>query len=273
MRSLRSRIVMGLGLAAASVLPASRAMAGLSIDPSSSVNAYAGQIELVGTNATDNPSSVPYNKTTTANDQFAGVSSVQLNLTDNSFLTSFSATVADPFSYTSGNVQLVFTPTADLSYNLSGSHTETGASSFHSFSVDLTDLTTKTQLFDNLQDSYTVYGETLALGNQGGNEENTLSGSLTGTLLANHQYGLTIGSETDGMPTLFSDFPNPAELPPGWFNSLSVIPLTTSSSGSVTLGLSATTSAVPLPPAVWMGLVTLAAVGASLKLRRNAVIA
>jgi hypothetical protein len=271
MRSLHSRIVMGLGLAAASVLPASGVMAGISMDPASSVNAYAGQVELAGTNATDNPSSIPYNKTTTATDEVAGTSSVQVNLSDNAFVTGFNANVVDPFSFTNGNVQLVFTPSADLTYNLSGSHTESGPSQFHSFSVDLTDITNKTQLFGNLQESDSVMGETLALGNQDGNEDNSLSGSLTGTLLANHQYGLSIATETDGMPmlTLFNDFP---------FGPSSIMPFTmiaqgATSSGSVSLGLAATPNAVPLPPAVWMGLGTLAAIGAGLKLRRKAAIA
>jgi hypothetical protein len=248
---------MGLGLAAASILLASRAMAGLSIDPSSSVNAYAGSIEI-GTNATDNPSTIPYDRTTTAND-VSGSSAVQVNLADSSFLANFSAKLIEPFNFTSGNVQLVFTPSADLSYNLSGSNTETGSSSFHSFSVDLTDLTTDAPLFNNLQNSFDVSGETLALGNEGGNGNNSLSGSLTGTLLANHQYSLSIATEMDGLPT---------------FNLASELPFAAlqgpASSGSVTLGLAATTTAVPLPSAAWTGLGMLTAIGAFLKLRRNA---
>lgn len=269
MRSLRSRIVMGLGLAAASVLPASRAMAGMSIDPSSSVNAFAGNVQL-GTNATDNPSAIPYNKTTTATD-IGGASSVTVNLSDSAFLTNFNANLINPFDYTSGNVQLVFTPGADLAYNLAGSNSESGASSFHSFSVDLTDLSTKTHLFTNLQNSFDAQDETLTLGNQGGNMDNSLAGSLAGTLLANHQYSLSIATEADGVPTL--TLLNELPFNPGSFTPSVMIPVGVTSSGSVTLGLTSTTTAVPLPLAAWMGLITLAAVGAFLKLRRRAGIA
>jgi hypothetical protein len=258
---------MGLGLAAAAVLPASRAMAGLAVDPSSSVNAYAGTIELGGTNASDNPSGIPYNNTTTATDP-AGTSSVLLNLSDASLVTNFTASIFNPFGGSAtGNVQLVFTPSADLAYNLSGSHAETGPASYHMFSADLTDLSTKTQLFDNQQESYSANGETFTLGGQDGTEDNTLIGSLTGTLLANHQYGLTLASETDAMPMLFNELP----FLPGLMSPFTITPMGTSASGSVTLGLSATTSAVPLPPAGWMGLAMIAAVGALLKLRRNAL--
>lgn len=269
MRSLRSRIVMGLGLAAASVLPASRAMAGISIDPSSSINAFAGNVEL-GTNATDNPSTIPYNKTTTANDM-GGTSAVMVNLSDGAFLTNFNANLINPFDYTSGNAQLIFTPDADLAYSLSGSNSESGASSFHSFSVDLTDLNTKAHLFTNLQNSFDTQDETLTLGSQGGNMDNSLAGSMTGTLLANHQYSLSIATEADGVPTL--TLLNELPFNPGSFTPSVMIPMGVTSSGSVTLGLASTTTAVPLPPAAWMGLITLVAVGAFLKLRRNAAIA
>lgn len=260
MRSLYSRVVMGLGVAAAaSVLPASQATAGISISAASSVNAYAGNTE-VGTTATDNPSGIPYNKTTTATDEVAGTSAVQFVLSNTSFASAFTANVADPFSFANGQVQLVFTPSTDLAYNLSGSYSETGASSFHSLFVDLSDLTTKTPLFDNLQSSASVTNETLTLGNQAGTDSNSLSGSLTGTLLADHQYSLSIATETDGMPQLTFAL--------GEITPFSFVPLGTGANGSVSLGLAPT--AIPLPPAAWMGLATLAGIGALLKLRRNA---
>lgn len=260
MRLLGSRVLMGLGLAAAAsvALPARKAMAGIAVDPTSSVTAEAGDFELGGTRSTDAVAYFPYSNTTSAFDPNAA-SMVLLNADNTGFGTTFSAIITGAYSMADGKVDILFTPSSDLAYSLSGNNTATGDALYHGFSASLDDISTKTSLFNNDQESNFVTNETLTLGNQAGNETNALSGNLSGTLTAGDTYELQTYAEVDGQQPFFSLDDAPFSVA-----ALSML----SGSGSVTMSLGSP-SAVPAPPAAWMGLVTLAAIGITLKLRRR----
>lgn len=88
------------------------------------------------------------------------------------------------------NSALYFTVAANSSYTLSGAYsavdvTTAGSLSFASF---LYDLTTSSYLFENAQGSKNTLNESFVLGGTGGDTLNFLVGSLTGSLIAGHNY-------------------------------------------------------------------------------------
>jgi len=85
---------------------------------------------------------------------------------------------------------LYFSVDQDVTYSASGlysaSHEGTGRMAFQSVLRDLT--IEQEALFDSLQASVDASTGEFVLGGSSGNSENTMIGSLTGTLLAGHEY-------------------------------------------------------------------------------------
>jgi hypothetical protein len=99
----------------------------------------------------------------------------------------------DPLGRASSTGVLTLTPVgAPVTYSLSGIYGYGGETDGNiSLSVSLVDADTSAVLFENVQVSDEVNGEDLTLGQTTGNVSNTLSGSLSGMLLAGHNYVLT----------------------------------------------------------------------------------
>jgi hypothetical protein len=122
----------------------------------------------------------------------ASTNSVQYDLSPTGFQISNQGARAgslDSFSTTHGIIY--FSVTVDTIFDLSAHFAATDPTAkFVELSVALTDLTSVTTLFQNVQSSFGVIDEEFTLGESGGNLTNILSGSLTGTLLAGHQFQL-----------------------------------------------------------------------------------
>jgi len=93
-------------------------------------------------------------------------------------------------SYVSIFGSLEFTVDADSSYTIWGQHALSGAQRV-SLLVSFTDVTTSTSLFSNSQYSEYTPNELLVVGQLTG-ESNNLTGSLTGPVVAGHQYRLVL---------------------------------------------------------------------------------
>jgi hypothetical protein len=111
------------------------------------------------------------------------------NGSDVTFLTSFDHTrggqtgnAARSFGFFS------FSPLEDLIYTLEGSYTSIGGG-ITTLEARLDDQAVG-DLFYNLQQSSSAADHSFLLGQQGGNQQNALSGSMTGVLLAGRTYGL-----------------------------------------------------------------------------------
>jgi len=81
-----------------------------------------------------------------------------------------------------------FTADGACDYTISGGYAFDGGVGQGRFSGYLRDVTTNTYLFDNWQLSTDVDGEAFTLGESGGTDGNSLTGSLTGSLVDGHEY-------------------------------------------------------------------------------------
>lgn len=105
-----------------------------------------------------------------------------------------------------GTTDVYFTVTEDLPYTIAGTYT-TISNSFMPLTgktvlyAELFDLTEGHFVFRN--DQRSIGGSaTLSLGGLGGNSNNYLQGSLTGTLLADHQYEWYVAANTQTYPSV-----------------------------------------------------------------------
>ncbi len=95
------------------------------------------------------------------------------------------------------NVQpaFFFSVSVNTPYLLTGMlSTDDPSAKFVALSATLTDIDTSAVLFNSNQESFGVVDEVLTLGGSGGNQNNELSGSATGLLLAGHRYRLFYGT-------------------------------------------------------------------------------
>jgi hypothetical protein len=95
-------------------------------------------------------------------------------------------------SFARNMASIRFAPTVDTDYELSGSFTGDGPL-FMSMNVTLTEVGAGS-FFSTLQTTNTSSGDTFILGQGGGNNTNTESGNLTGTLAAGTTYELFLNT-------------------------------------------------------------------------------
>jgi hypothetical protein len=99
---------------------------------------------------------------------------------------------------------LYFSSDADTTYDLSGYYVVTDAATSSSGwvgqIVQLYDFTANIYLFANHQDSRSTHDESFTLGGLSGDYSNSLAGSLTGNLLAGHNYQLYFDIRTLAIP-------------------------------------------------------------------------
>ncbi|NUQ44991.1 MAG: hypothetical protein HUU22_03045 [Phycisphaerae bacterium] len=137
--------------------------------------------------------SLPFTQTDTRTDG-ASSSSTTYNFTlsgdEGAFEFSFShARAAASFASAESTGEIQFTTTSTLQYSLSGQYAMLG-NEWLEVEVEIFDVTANSVLFSNRQFSDATANESLTLGQLGGDDTNTLAGSLTGTLPAGHQIRL-----------------------------------------------------------------------------------
>ena len=168
---------------------------GITLVVGSTVQSFAREsANLV--NQTHNPTSLPDSGTVVAS---IGQSSTTtgFDLSNAAFQITFEhaypAGDPDDFNLAQSFIQLGFIPDADVNYVLEGAYaTVQQTDSVFLFTTLQTDSIT---LFDNSQGSNHTPNESFTLGQTGGDVVNNLSGSLTGTLLAGHEYFLSVTAE------------------------------------------------------------------------------
>jgi hypothetical protein len=100
---------------------------------------------------------------------------------------------------------LYFVPDADVDYVFDGSFTATDVDGRHvTLTGSLYDDTAGTSLFSSYQTSDNTANESFTLGLQGGDLDNILSGSPTGTLLAGHTYSLYLFAEIENTDAAYA---------------------------------------------------------------------
>ncbi len=142
-------------------------------------------------NETVHPVSVPYSYTSTAVDG-ASFAEATYSLSNAGFDISFDLTRSlELYSRAEARGEIFFTVDEDVLYTATGSFTvlEPVGYRFVGFGANLLDTTSETiGLFGNTQRSETTAGEHFLLGEVGGDSYNQFYGSLTGMLLAGHEY-------------------------------------------------------------------------------------
>jgi hypothetical protein len=191
---MRGRIfisaVFGVSLAWALALPA---RADISLESSSLfVRAWDGQLGSLGNSV--NPASLPYFND--AHDVSDGQAYSQADYDfsasgdTGAFRFDFDQARTDvSTSFAQGFGEITITTTNDVLYSLDGFYSLTG-SRFFSMAVELTDITGGNTVFSNAQQSNATLNESFTLGEQGGDLTNVLSGDISGTLMAGHEYRL-----------------------------------------------------------------------------------
>src|SRR5262249_14344270 len=107
----------------------------------------------------------------------------------------FTFALARGSSYASGSFSyatIFFRPSSTVGYALSGAYASDDADGRNNIlQVELDDRTAGPLYFSD-QESLATVGESFTLGGLGGDASNTLDGSPTGTLIANHDYELLV---------------------------------------------------------------------------------
>jgi len=142
---------------------------------------------------TVNPASLPTAGAPPSVVDGANVASTTYNLSNASLNITFShdrAALYGSFAQSYGHI--FFSPDTDVNYVLSGAYASnaTDANTTTFMTAQIFDYNTFSSLFINDQYSVTTSGESFMLGQTGGDSSNQLVGSLTGTLIAGHQYDL-----------------------------------------------------------------------------------
>jgi hypothetical protein len=130
------------------------------------------------------------------------------------------------YSYASSYAILKFTANSNEPFDLSGYYdvSDVGANGEVIVNVKLTDLTSSAILFFNKQYSKSTPNEQFVLGGTGGDFSNTLTGGLTGNLIAGHNYVLDAYgqiqaySAADSGATVLGNFTLAIGTPSGDFN-------------------------------------------------------
>lgn len=89
------------------------------------------------------------------------------------------------------DADISFSSTVPLQYELSGFYQMTGLGAL-SYIVVMADITTDQEIFRNEQTSYSTQDESFQLGETGGDANNVLTGTMTGSLLPGHTYGYRV---------------------------------------------------------------------------------
>jgi len=142
---------------------------------------------------TVNPASLPTAGAPPPAVDGANVASTTYNLSNASFNLTFSHDRGAAYaSFAQSYGHIFFSPATDVNYVLSGAYssnaTDTGTSTL--MTAQIYDYTFSESVFTNDQYSVTTSGESFVLGQTDGDHTNILAGSLTGSLIAGHQYDL-----------------------------------------------------------------------------------
>src|SRR5262249_1678148 len=141
-----------------------------------------------GANATDSvyePSLPAIGSATAA--QGESTSTTSYSLSDASFSITFDQSVGA--GQTDGDGLILFSPSVNIDYEISGKFTVTDVDGrLVDLYVFLFDDDAGIPLFDNYQQSLATPNESLTVGQSGGDAQNSLIGTLTGTLVAGTNY-------------------------------------------------------------------------------------
>jgi hypothetical protein len=173
----------------------------LNVDGTSRVSALATN-GGAGNLQTVNPVSLPTSGAPTAT-QGPNQSTTPYSLSNASFQFSFDNLRGTALDAAASSLSAMdFSPDSNIDYVLSGVYTSDAPEGSDTFlRVDFYDFTASQLLFFNIQRSLATPAESFVLGQQGGDAENTLQGSLTGTLIAGHHYLLTTTAYVAAYPS------------------------------------------------------------------------
>ena len=153
-----------------------------------------------------NPASTPYLNSSSVVDGASSASSRYL-LSDSGFSITFDhARTATNDTRGQSYGYVYFQVGEDVDYNAAGTYTAVDSSTAFShgrtviLESQLYDLTTSSYVYLSHQDSRQTANESFTLGGAGGDFDNVLSGSLTGTLVAGHDYRFFYQAMIDAYP-------------------------------------------------------------------------
>lgn len=241
---------------------ASAAPVGLvTVQSDSTVTARANDLQSTPKVTTDNVTSFPFVKTTSATSG-QSTSSVDSNLSNAGFGFTFTQAIGN-FGDTDGQATINFTATQNLTYSLSGQMGFNGLGTFGEFLVSLQDHTAGNSFLYNY-DKFTTTNAPIGTAPQDGVQGllpppsaslslDTSGGSLTGSLIAGHSYTFSVEQLMTNVadPSLNGNVNlvlNGPAIPPGGGGS-----------------------AVPLPAGVWGGVIGLGVMMAYAGARRRVV--
>ena len=141
------------------------------------------------------PEALPYLQVVSTLDGQAAAETT-FELTDSGFQITFEHARPGAFeSYTSSYGTIVFQVDQDVEFVASGSYSAIDpAGSSTSLGSTLSDLSLQVDLYDSAQDSESTPNESFTLGSTAGDFFNRRTGSLTGTLIAGHDYQFDYGA-------------------------------------------------------------------------------
>lgn len=105
-------------------------------------------------------------------------------------------------SYAATFVRIHFSPSADVDYIFAGAYSSDAVDGgWTALDVRLSEFGVANTLYRSRQESFATPAESFVLGESGGDTDNILIGSPTGTLIAGRNYDLDIGIHIDATPT------------------------------------------------------------------------
>lgn len=147
----------------------------------------------------DQPSMLPDSGVSTVS-QSRNAATTSYALSDAGFEFGFDHLRRNVAPYAGSTIDIVFRPDADVDYRISGIYSALDTAGHPiSLFVTLTDQTTSAVLFGSFDSSQDTPNEILSVGESGG-EFSFVSGLLSGTLSADHDYALSIVARVVGDP-------------------------------------------------------------------------
>jgi len=193
---MRRLLLIAFAVLVAPVLAPAALAVGISLGGVSALDPSACTTSTCDSGTPYIPTSLPDSGTVSAS--FAGnTATVGYSLSNAAFMITFGET-SGVNSNDTGYViaQLDFTPDANVDYSLDGAYGALDAEAgYDAYSVSLVDLTDSVALFVNSQVSVGTPSESFTLGQVGGDSSNSLSGSLSGSLIAGHNYRFNVQSQ------------------------------------------------------------------------------